>query len=133
MPTFQPSTLLRQALLADAVTSGACGVLMLAGASLLEGMLGLPGTLLRGAGATLIPYAGLLAYLSTRDDLQRVVVWAVILGNAVWAADSLLLLVSGWVEPTRAGVAFVVFQALAVAMYAELQFVGLRRSRFSLA
>jgi hypothetical protein len=26
-----------------------------------------------------------------------------------------------------------VFQALAVAMYAELQFVGLRRSRFSLA
>src|SRR5688500_1965005 len=77
MPTFQPSTLLRQALLADAVTSGACGVLMLAGASLLEGMLGLPGTLLRGAGAALIPYAGLLAYLSTRDELQRVVVWAV--------------------------------------------------------
>jgi hypothetical protein len=83
---------------------------------------------LRGAGALLIPYAALLAYLGTRACFQRVLAWAVIVANAVWAADSLLLLMSGWIEPTRAGTAFVVLQALAVAMYAELQYMGLRRS-----
>ena len=51
-----------------------------------------------------------------------------IVANAVWSADSLLLLVTGWVQPTAAGTAFVIAQAVAVAVYAELQFVGLRRS-----
>jgi hypothetical protein len=125
---FRPSPLLRQALLADAVTSGASGCLMLLGAGFLDGLLGLPGALLRTSGAVLIPYSAFVAYLGARPELPRAIVWAVILGNAVWAADSLLLLVSGWVDSTRAGTAFVVLQALAVAMYAELQFMGLRRS-----
>jgi hypothetical protein len=42
-----PSPLLRQALLADAVTTAACAALMIAGAGFLEGLLGLPATLLR--------------------------------------------------------------------------------------
>jgi hypothetical protein len=128
MSILQPSPFLRQALLADAVTSAACGILMLVGAGFLTGLLGLPPSLLRTSGAILVPYAALVAYLGTRETLPRMVVWAVILGNAVWAVDSLLLLASGWVEPTRAGNVFVVVQALAVAMYAELQFMGLRRS-----
>jgi hypothetical protein len=60
--------------------------------------------------------------------MMRPAVWAVILCNVVWTADSLLLLASGWVDPTRAGYAFVIAQALVVLMYAELQYVGLRRS-----
>lgn len=128
MSVLVPSPLLRQALLADAATSGACGALLLLGAGFLEGLLGLPGPLLRTSGAFLIGYAGLVAVLGTRPTLPNVLVWAVILGNAVWAADSVLLLVSGWVEPSRAGTAFVILQALAVAMYAELQWMGLRRS-----
>lgn len=128
MTILQPSPFLRQALLADAVTSGACGCLMLLGAGFLTGMLGLPGPLLKTSGALLIPYGGLVAYLGTRHALPRVVVSAIILGNAIWAVDSLLLLVSGWVEPTRAGTVFVVAQALAVALYAELQVMGMRLS-----
>ena len=42
--------------------------------------------------------------------------------------SSALLLASGRVEPTRAGYAFVVAQAIVVAMYAQLQFMGLGRS-----
>ena len=39
-----------------------------------------------------------------------------------------VLLLSGYVAPNALGIAFVVAQALAVAVLAELQFVGLRRS-----
>lgn len=128
MSVVTSSPLLRQALVADAATSGACGLLLLLAAGPLASLLGLPVPLLRLSGVVLLPYAGLVGYLGLRDRLPRGIVWAVVIGNAVWAADSLLLLVSGWVEPTRAGYAFVIAQALAVLMYAELQYVGLKRS-----
>ena len=125
---LSPSPFLRQALLADAVTTALCGLLMLVGASPLGALLGLPVELLRYAGAMLLPFAALVAYLSLRPEISRVAVWGVILVNALWVADSVLLLVSGWVAPTIAGYVFVLAQAAVVLMYAELQFVGLRRS-----
>jgi hypothetical protein len=133
MTTIRPSPLLRQALLADAATSAACGLLMLLGAGPLGGLFGLPEALLRMSGAILLFYAALIAYLALRERLRRPVVWAVVIGNVIWTADSILLLASGWVEPTRAGYAFVISQALVVLMYAELQFIGLRRSTVAMA
>jgi hypothetical protein len=128
MTTIHPSPLLRQALLADATTSGAFGLLMLLAAGPLSHLLGLPEMLLRGAGAVLMPYVALLAWLSLRGQTNKALIWAVILGNILWVADSLLLLAIGWVSPTLAGYAFVIMQALVVLMYAELQIMGLRRS-----
>ncbi|MBF9231850.1 hypothetical protein [Microvirga alba] len=133
MSTIHPSPFLRQALLADATTSAACGLLMLLASSPLSGILGLPEALLRLSGAALLPYAALIAYLGLREQMLRPIVWAVVIGNVIWAADSALLLVSGWVEPTRAGYAFVIAQALVVLMYAELQVIGLRRSTVATA
>ncbi|WP_243372374.1 hypothetical protein [Microvirga solisilvae] len=128
MTTIHPSPLLRQALLADATTSGAFGLLMLLAADPLSRLLGLPEGLLRGAGLVLLPYVALLAWLSLRGEMPKALIWGVIIGNIAWTADSLLLLVSGWVSPTTAGYAFVIMQALVVLMYAELQIMGLRRS-----
>lgn len=128
MTAIHPSPLLRQALLADAATSGAFGLLMLTAAGPLGTLLGLPDALLRFSGALLLPYAALLGFLGLRESMPKALAWAVVSGNALWAADSLLLLASGWVHPTSAGTVFVIAQALAVAMYAEFQFVGLRRS-----
>ncbi|MBB4040209.1 hypothetical protein GGR34_001860 [Microvirga flocculans] len=133
MTTINASPLLRQALLADAATSGAFGLLMLIGAGPLSGLLGLPETLLRIAGIALLPYAGFLGWLGVREAILKPVAWAVVLGNALWVADSALLLMSGWIAPTSAGYAFVIAQALVVLMYAEFQYVGLRRSTESLA
>jgi len=133
MTTIHPSPLLRQALLADATTSGAFGLLMLLAAGPLSHLLGLPEVLLRGAGAILIPFVALLAWLGLREQMHKALVWAVILGNVLWLVDSLLLLVSGWVSPTGAGYAFVIAQALVVLMYAEFQIVGLRRSNVAVA
>jgi hypothetical protein len=133
MMTIHPSPLLRQALLADATTSAAFGQLMVIGAGPLGHLLGLPDMLLRIAGAVLLPYVALLAWMSLREQMHKGLVWAVILGNILWAADSLLLLVTGWVSPSGAGYAFVIMQALVVLMYAEFQIVGLRRSNLAAA
>jgi hypothetical protein len=45
----------RRALIADAAASGATGLLLLAGAGLLDRLLGLPTAFLRGAGLLLVP------------------------------------------------------------------------------
>jgi len=121
------STFLRRALVLDAVASGATGLLMIAGAGLVEGLLGLPATLLRGAGLVLVPYVAFVLYAGTRAAIPRPAVWTIIAANGLWAAASALLLISGWVAPTALGYAFVIAQALVVALLGELQYMGLRR------
>jgi hypothetical protein len=121
-------TFLRRVLMIDAAISGATGLMLVFGASLLEGLLGLSAGLIFGAGLSLVPFAVLVAWLATREILPRAGVWAVVVCNVLWAADSILLLVSGYVTPTLLGYAFVTAQALVVAILAELEYVGLRRS-----
>ncbi len=123
-----PSTLLRKALQADAALSGITGLVLLLAASPLAGPLGLPTALLRGSGVILIPFAALAAFLGTRTRLQRQLVFAVVACNVLWALESILLLFTGRLEPTLPGELFVALQAAAVAVLAELEFVGLRRS-----
>jgi hypothetical protein len=91
-------------------------------------LLGLPVGLLRWSGVILIPFAAFVAWLGTRARVQRPLVFAVVACNALWALDSVLLLVTGWVEPTILGEVFVLGQAAVVAVLAELEFFGLRRS-----
>ena len=133
MMTIQSSPLLRQALVADATTSAAFGLMLLIGAGTLSGIFGLPDMLLRIAGLVLLPYAAFIGWLGLREQIHKPVAWAVVLGKALWVLDSALLLMSGWVSPTSAGYAFVIAQALVVLMYAEFQYVGLRRSTEALA
>jgi len=114
-------------LLADAATCVATGLLMVLGSSVLEQFLELPAELSRFAGVSLLPFAALLIYLATRENLSPPVVWAVIVINALWTVDSLLLLLSGWIEPTGLGNTFVIFQAFGVAMFAALEYFGLRK------
>jgi len=123
-----PSSLLRKALLADAVLSGLTGLLLLLAAGPLAAPLGLPVGLLRWSGVILIPFATFVAWLRAQERVQRPLVFAVVACNALWALDSMLLLFTGWIEPTLPGELFVAGQAIAVAVLAELEFVGLRRS-----
>ena len=123
----QSSNFLRRALILDALASGATGLLMIAGAGLVEGLLGLPAALLRGAGLVLVPYVALVVYTGTRETISRSAVWMIIVANVAWAAASTLLLASGWVSPTALGYAFVIAQAVVVALLGEVQYMGLRR------
>ncbi len=123
----QSSNFLRRALILDALASGATGLLMIAGAGLVEGLLGLPAALLRGAGLVLVPYVAFVIYTGTRETISRSAVWTIIVANVAWAAASALLLASGWVSPTALGYAFVIAQAVVVALLGEVQYMGLRR------
>jgi hypothetical protein len=128
--TITPTSgFLRRALLVDAAITGATALMLVAGAPILQDLLGLGPALLRGAGLSLIPFTALLLYLLRADPLPRGAVWFVVACNAIWALDSIALLFTGWVDPTGIGQAFVVFQALVVAGFAEMQYLGLRRSR----
>jgi hypothetical protein len=123
------NTFLRYALLADAVASGATGLLLIAGADLLTGLLGLPVALMREAGLLLVPYVALVAFVGTREAISRPAVQAIIALNLLWVVGSMGLLMGGWVAPTALGTAFVIAQAVVVGVFAELQVVGLHRTR----
>jgi len=134
MSLFEAPQFLRRVLLADAVISGATGLLLMLGAGLIEPHTGLPAALLRYAGSSLLPFAAIVCYLGLRATIPTAAVWAVIVYNALWTVDSLVLLATGWIAPTALGYAFVIAQAVAVGALAELQYVGLRqRSRASVA
>jgi hypothetical protein len=121
------SPFLRRVLLADALVSGATGLLLFIGANFLAELLQLPAALLRPAGLFLLPYSALVAYITTRVSPPRWALWAIVITNTLWAADSLVLLVSGQVAPNLLGNAFVIAQALVVAAFAVAQTMGLRQ------
>lgn len=133
MLNFQSPAFLRRVLLADAVSALAMGLMLIAAAGMLEPLLGLSAVLLREAGFVLIPIAAFVAYAGLRRELSRRLVWTVIVLNALWVVDSFVLLFSGWVSPTVLGQVFIAGQAVVVAVFAELEFFGVRRARLAAA
>lgn len=122
-----PSTFLRRALLLDAASCAALGLLLAVCAAPLGWWFHLPLPLLRESGLVLLAFAAFLAWACTRPLLPRLLVLAIIAGNALWALDSVLLL-PGWIAPNALGACFILVQAIATALIAELEYVGLRRS-----
>lgn len=129
MQTILKLSFLRRVLMLDAIASGAMGVALLAFASLVASLLGLPEHLLREAGVVLLPFAVFVGYLASRELPSRVGVWFVIALNVIWTIDSIALLFTDWVAPNAFGYAFVIGQALVVGVFAELEFVGVRKQR----
>jgi len=123
----QASTYLRRALVLDAVASGATALLVIAAAGRIDGLLGLPAALLRGAGLVLVPYVAFVMFVATRARIEPAAVWVIIASNALWALASFAVLLSGQLAPTGLGIAFVAAQAIVVALLGELQYMGLRR------
>lgn len=125
---IRPSIFLSRALLADAVFSGVAAVALTLGAGTLAPLLNLPEILLREAGLFLIAYAALVGWLASRSTVAKALVLFVIIGNAAWTLGSIALLFSGAVSPNLLGQVFIVAQAIATGVFAELQYIGLRKS-----
>jgi hypothetical protein len=125
---IHPSSFLRRALLADAIFSGVSAVGLTLGAGVLAPFLNLPEALLRETGLFLIAYTALVGWLGTRQSVLRSLVLLVVVGNAAWTLASIALLFSGAVNPNLTGEIAVVAQAIATGVFAELQYIGLRRS-----
>lgn len=123
-----PSLFLRRVLWADAAVSAVVGLLMAAAAPWLESFTGLPVALLVSAGLALLPYAAYLVWLATRSAVPAGAVWVPIVLNAVWAVDCVGWIAAGVPAPGVLGIAFLAVQALTVLVFAELEFIGLRRA-----
>jgi uncharacterized membrane protein YdcZ (DUF606 family) len=128
IPFMSSPNFLRNVLRADALSCVACGVLQVVFTGQMAQLSGLPQALLAYTGEFLLVYAAVVAFVSTRDPLPRPLVWLLLAGNLGWAIACALLLLSGRVAPSMLGTAYVLAQALTVAVLAELQFFGLRRS-----
>jgi hypothetical protein len=126
----QPAVLerLRRVILADGLVSGSMAILLIAAAHQLGNWFGLPVAFVRWTGLLLVPFAIAVLFLATRSNLPRIGVQAVIALNVGWVVASGLVLISGWIDPSGSGVAFIVVQALLVALFAGQQHVGLKQA-----
>ncbi|WP_218918974.1 hypothetical protein [Pandoraea norimbergensis] len=127
--TSVQSLFLARVLLADALVSGAVGLLQVLAAAPLAALLDLPADGLRATGLVLLVYGAALVWLVRRTTLPAGAAWAVIAINAIWALDCAVLLASDWIAPNALGVAFIAVQIVTVLVFAELTFIGLRRRR----
>jgi hypothetical protein len=123
-----PSLFLRRALIADAVFSGVAALSFTFGAGPFAALFNLPEVFLREVGLFLIAYAAFVGWLGMRQAMVKAVVLLVIVGNAAWTLGSIALLFSGSVSPNALGTIMVVAQAIATGVFAELQYIGLRKS-----
>ena len=128
MRTVHPSPLLKTALVADAVVTGAAAVLQLTAASWLSELLALPRTLLIESGAFLVAYTVLLIVLARSTRVSSAVIATIVVGNIAWAAGCVGLLVTDALSPSGLGVAFVIMQTVAVLIFATLEYLGLKGS-----
>ncbi|WP_222928073.1 hypothetical protein [Luteimonas viscosa] len=120
---------LTRVLLIDAIASGATAVLLIAGADLLAPLLQLPLGLLRGAGVVLVPFVALVYGLSRQATPPRSAIAVVVAVNFAWVVASVWVAFGGAWQPSMAGVGFVLAQAAAVLVFADLGWLGLRATR----
>jgi hypothetical protein len=130
MATIGPLTippgdgLLRLALMIDAGVTALNGAAYLAGADILDSLLGVPTAPQRAIGAFLLVFAAAVLYVATRPTIGRGASAAVIAANAAWVVASVVVLVADWHSPTLGGGIWIALQAVVVALFAVLQFEG---------
>lgn len=119
------SQFIRRVLLADGAVSGAAGLVMIVGAGFLAPLTNLPSDLMLYAGVILLPWMMTLIALARMANVPRNGVRWVIAVNALWVAGSIAVLF--FTSPSLFGYAFVIAQAVAVGLFAELQIIALKR------
>ena len=121
--------LLRLALQFDEVATGAVGTRMLAAGAGLDDLLGTPLTLHVPAGLVLLAYAAALWAVGSRPVVSRPAARAAVIIKLLWAVASVTLVAAGPFSLNALGRALLLAQAAAVALFADLQFLGPRRAR----
>lgn len=126
MNIFSSPRFLTTVLWCDAAAGAATGALQLAAPGWLGETLGIAPGLLLATGAVLAGFVLFLSWLASRQPVPRMPLLLLIAGNWVWVAGCLALLLTG-AAATALGQAYLVMQAVTVAVLAELEWMGLRR------
>ena len=126
---FASPRFLPRVMWADAASCLGTGALQLALAEPMARWTGLPAPLLNATGAFLVAYALLAAWIALRTPTPRALVGLVVLGNFAWALGCVALMLVGALPLSSLGLAWLALQAVVVVALAELQWLGLRRTR----
>ncbi|MEE1749761.1 hypothetical protein [Streptomyces sp. JV184] len=125
--TARPDRLLRTALVADVVLTGANGIGYLVLATVLDSFLGVPRSVQYPVGVFLTVYALWVLIVARQENIGRGAVAVIIALNTAWAAASVVAVVVDALTATGVGNGWIVFQGLVVAAMGALQYAGLRR------
>lgn len=127
---IRSEALLRRALRANGVFSGLSGLLFMLAAAPIASFIGLPWSWpLFVTGVGLLGYAIALFRVSGRTEIDRRAVVVFISMDVAWVVGSGVLLVTPWIPFTLAGKWAIAIVADMVALFAVIQFYGLRRSQ----
>lgn len=126
---IRETPLLRRTLEFDGIATALNGLVYVLAAGWAGDQLGLPAALLYPAGAALVVVGALVLAVSARREAPVLWVGAIVVLNAVWAIDSVLVVAAGWFGPTTAGTTWILLQAGLIAVFVVLQYAGLKRAR----
>ena len=122
------ANLLKNAILGNAIFSFVSGLALALASNPIAEIMGLgDNTVLFVTGLILIPYAFFLYRVATQEPIASRFAITAILLDIAWVTGSILLLVSGLVPLTTVGKWGVAIIADLVAMFALVQYLGLRR------
>ncbi|MEU4323629.1 MULTISPECIES: hypothetical protein [Nonomuraea] len=120
-------TFLRTTLRIDGWSTAAFGVVMLVASTALSEPLGLPTAWSIPFGVAMLGGAAALGLIAGYPQIPARYAAFVVVGNAASGAALVLLAFTDVIPLTGLGVAFLLVGALVVAIYATMEFIGLRR------
>jgi hypothetical protein len=126
--TTSSDSLLRLAMRADAVLSGLCGIALIAAAGPLSGFTGFPKAAEYGVGAGFVVY-GIVVFLAAGLARVRPAGIATTIANLLFTVAAVLVVVAGWAELTTAGVVATLASGVYTLVFADLQYLGVRRMK----
>lgn len=119
---------LQRPLRANAVFSGACGILLVLLPGWWARQIGLaPAWLLAGLGLGLLAFAALVLWASARPAERRGVIAAIIVADLGWVLATPVVMVAGAAQVTAFGLGLLAGVATVVALFAALQWLCWRR------
>ena len=111
---------------ADAVLSGLCGIALIAAAGWFSGFTGLPKASLYGAGGAFVVYATVV-YLGAGLERVRNAGIATAIANLAFTMAAVVVVLARPVDLTTAGVVAVLAGGVYTLVFADLQYLGVRR------
>lgn len=125
-PRTSADSLLRMAMRADAVLTGLTGVVMALAARPLSPVTGLPVAVEYGFAAFMVTWGVVVFWLATLPSLRRPGI-GVIVGNLACTVAAVAVVLIGVWPLTTIGVVLLLASGVYTAVFAELQYKGLRR------
>jgi len=127
LPRLEPN-LLRRALLGNAAFSTVCSLIMVFGSKPVVTLLGIDEPLaLVVIGVGILLFAADVAWIATRPQLDRKAATLILILDIAWVVVSASLLLTDWVAFSSAGQWAVAGVADVVAVFAVLEYFGLRQ------